>query len=107
MSEPVYVENHRLDENKNPAGGFNRGIGFNITWQDGPLGRGKDRQKQNGAFVEEVLLAVISRMEFYQRTKFACTENADVLKHLYIALEFMQARTADREEREVEGTYEK
>jgi len=30
-------ENHRFDEQGNPAGGETHGIGLNIFWQDGPL----------------------------------------------------------------------
>jgi len=29
---------HMTDENDNPAGGVSQGIGFSITWQNGPVG---------------------------------------------------------------------
>ena len=103
----VIGSNHRLDENGNPAGGVSNGRGIDITWQDGPLGRGADRKEPNGAFVEGVIAAAISRIEFYQSTKFKCRENAIALTHLETALLWLQKRTMDREARDVEGTHSK
>ena len=40
MLDRFNAENH-LDGDGNPAGGSVNGIGLSITWQDGPLGRGK------------------------------------------------------------------
>lgn len=101
-------ENHQTDENGNPAGGATAGQGIAIEWQNGPLGRGEDRKAANGAFVEGVIQAAIGRLEFYQtanKRKFACRENAIALTHLETALLWLEKRTADREEREVEGTH--
>ena len=104
----TYSDSHFLDENKNPAGGHSSGIGFNIEWQNGPLRvEGDIPLPQNGAFVEEIILACIARVEFYQRSKFNCPENEETLKHLRAALASQNARTADREERGVEGTHQK
>ena len=50
------------------------GCGFHIWWQDGPIDR-EAGEEAHGAFVEDVLLGVINRMEFYQGSKFACEEN--------------------------------
>jgi hypothetical protein len=110
-------QHHYCDTNGNPAGGRSKGIGFDIEWQHGPLGRGDDRKDPNGAFVEGVLQAVIGRLQFYQNTrvadgatppyaKFACRENAIALTHLETALLWLEKRTADREARQVEGTHE-
>lgn len=102
------VQDQKLDGNGNPAGGVTVGVGINITWQDGPLGRGSDRKEPNGAFVESVVQAAIGRLEFYQRAnigKFACRENAIALTHLETALMWLEKRTRDREERDVEGTH--
>jgi len=63
---------HQFDEKGRPAGGCTCGLGFCISWQDGPLGRGEDRDLPNGAFVETVIAAVVDRLEHYQRTEFAC-----------------------------------
>ena len=97
---------HRFDEKGRPAGGCTCGLGFCISWQDGPLGRGEDRDLPNGAFVETVIAAVVDRLEHYQRTEFACEYNQKAIMHLEIALEELAARTEDREERGVEGTHE-
>jgi hypothetical protein len=82
-------------------------VGFAISWQNGPLGRDEDRIEPNGAFVEDVLQAVIDRISFYQASEFSCQENYDALRHLQIAAERLDDRTKNREERKVEGTHEK
>ena len=96
---------HKKDADGNPAGGFTDGTGFRIAWQDGPLGRGEDRREPNGAFVEDVILAAKDRIEFYQRSKFNCAENALAIGFLDDALESLHDRTTHREERQVEGTH--
>lgn len=98
---------HWSDENGNPAGGSTFGNGFAISWQNGPLGRGDDRKEPNGAFVEDIMLAAIDRLEFYQESKFASDLNAETIRHLRRALVSQQSRTANREARGVEGTHEK
>ncbi len=82
-----FTAENKTDEKGNPAGGTVRGAGLSIDWQDGPLGRGDDRQEPNGAFVETVIAAAKQRIEFYQGDqrpmaavgKFACRENAMAL----------------------------
>ena len=110
--ESTVVSNHWTDSNGNPAGGSSYGRGFAISWQNGPLGRGPDRQPANGAFVEDVLRAVVSRIAFYQASRFACAQNAEALAQLRAALTqlraalmLLEARTADRKARQVEGTH--
>lgn len=90
----------------NPAGGVSSGRGFTISWQNGPLGRDGDRKEPNGAFVEDVIQAVIRRIEFYQDSKFNCDSNTQALDHLRLAAEALDRRTRDREERKVEGTHQ-
>lgn len=94
------------DENGNPAGGYAKGVGIDIVFQNGPLGRGADRKEPNGAFVEGVIAAAIQRIAYYQESRFACRENAIALTHLETALLWLNKRTADREAREVEGTHQ-
>lgn len=97
-----------VDENGNPTGGDVTGVGLEILWQDGPLGRGADRQDPNGAFVETVIAAAKQRLEFYQTAsggRFACAENAIAIDYLREALVILNARTANREARQVEGTH--
>lgn len=100
------IENH-FDDNGNPHGGLVLAPGLEIRWQEGPLGRGEDRQEPNGAFVETVITAVAHRIRFYQKSKFHCLENAIALGHLEAALEVLNERTRVRDDRDVEGTHEK
>lgn len=101
----LIIEEHFLDGFGRPEGGITCGRGFTISWQRGPLGRGADRKEPNGAFVEDVIQAVIGRIEHYQGTRFLCAENADALRHLRLALGRLQDRTREREARAVEGTH--
>lgn len=99
---------HGFDRDGNPAGGITLATGIDIRWQDGPLGRGAERQEPNGAFVEGVLEAARQRLVFYQTAcegKFACVENAEALSHIGAALDALERRTREREKREVEGTH--
>ncbi len=93
------------DYDGNPTGGNVAGVGLNIEWQNGPLGRGGERLDPNGAFVETVISAVIQRIDFFQQSKFKCRENAIALTHLETALLWLEKRTKDREKRQVEGTH--
>lgn len=99
------TSNHFSDADGNPAGGTTYGNGFAIGWQNGPLGRGLDREEPNGAFVEDVIAAAVDRIEFYQGSRFESDYNARALKHLQEALQALHQRTADREARDVEGTH--
>ena len=105
MKQELFIENLN-DENGNPAGGSVTGTGISINWQNGPLGRGDDRQEPNGAFVEGVIQAAISRLEYFQASRFSCHENAAALGHLRLALASLELRTKLREERGVEGTHQ-
>jgi hypothetical protein len=107
MLQDFKAEN-ATDTNGNPTGGYATGIGFNIEWQNGPLGRGDDRSAANGAFAETVIAAVKQRLEFYQRasgSKFACRQNAIAITKLDEALMWLDNRTKEREARQVEGTH--
>ncbi len=74
-------------------------------WQDGPLGRGEDRKEPNWAFVETVIAVARGRLNFYQKSKFACVDNETAIEYLEAALEVLNKRTKDRETRKVEGTH--
>ena len=105
-----HFDEHWCDHDGNPAGGVSTGRGFSISWQNGPLGRGNERNEPNGAFAEDVIEAVIRRIEFYQTAqngKFNCPENREALAHLRGAGHVLDERTRRREERGVEGTHEK
>lgn len=96
---------NNVDAEKRPAGGFVEGTGLRIDWQNGPLGRGKDRIEPNGAFVETVIAAAKQRLEHYQLSQFACNENAAAIEHLEAALVVLNSRTSRREHAGVEGTH--
>ena len=94
-----------IDADGNPSGGNVRGTGLAIDWQNGPLGRDAERQEPNGAFVETVLAAALQRIQFYNDTQFRCRENSLAITHIEEAMHWLQARTAERERRAVEGTH--
>ncbi len=94
---------HYQDGDGNPAGGKTWGRGMLINWQNGPLGRGLERKEPNGAFVEDVLKAALGRLQYYQSGKFADSYNDAAISCIESALGYLQERTQDREDREVEG----
>jgi hypothetical protein len=100
-----YDAQNQQDENGNPTGGMVNGTGLHIEWQDGPLGRGEEREEPNGAFVETVIDAARQRIEFYQASRFKCRENAIAITKLEEALLWLNKRTSDREKRNVEGEH--
>lgn len=101
----IYQE-HWLDEHDRPEGGCTFGVGFAISWQHGPLGRGDDRREPNGAFVEAIIKAAIGRIHFYNLNGFDCDENHEAIQHLEAALDALNSRTSRRERQGVEGTHE-
>jgi len=103
-----FESSNRLDKDGNPSGGKVQGIGLEITWQDGPLGRDENRVEPNGAFVETVIAAMVDRLQFFQsgaNGKFACRENALAITKLEEALHWLDHRTRARDARGAEGTY--
>ena len=89
----------------NPTGGWAKGTGLDIEWQDGPIDRDAG-EEPNGAFVEDVIQVCILRMEFYQDSRFACPENAEALASLQLALAPLARRREDRGARGVLGKHE-
>ena len=101
-----FNSNHWSDDQGTPTGGCTFGTGFTISWQNGALGRDEERKEPNGAFVEDIISAAIDRLRYYQDSKFACDYNADAISYLEAGLARLQARTLDRDKREVEGTHQ-
>ncbi len=107
------VETHDVDKNGNPTGGYSTGVGIDIRWQNGPLRElaavagepPTEIARQNGAFIEGVINAALGRLEFYQKSKFRCRENAMAIASLEIASMWLHKRTADREVQGIEGTH--
>ena len=103
------VCSHELDDDGNPAGGTSQTVGALIDWQDGPLGRGEDREAPNGAFVEDIIMIAVDRLQWYQKVgdgKFRCRQNALAITKLEEAILWLDHRSADRQDRMVEGTHE-
>jgi len=113
------ISEHRVDDKDLPAGGTTTGIGIAIEWQAGPIPN-PERLKgpmtslaedvgANGAFVEGLIEAVISRMNWYNEVsdgKFRCRENAIVITKLDEALHWCDARAVARAKRGVLGTHQ-
>lgn len=102
----AWKSEHWSDDGK-PAGGVSYGVGFCVSWQNGPLGRGENRREPNGAFVETLLEVVADRLQYYQSSQFASEYNAAALTAIEQAMVSLRNRTADREIRGVEGTHGK
>ncbi len=101
MESGVTNKNFSTDEGI-ADGGQSYGIGFCIAWQRGPIN--EPEGERNGAFIEDVLQAVKSRIEYHQSGPFACDENKMALSHINLALEQLSVRTQSRKARGVEGT---
>ena len=100
-----FTSENWIDNDGNPSGGYVSGTGLDIRWQNGPLGRGEDRQEPNGAFVETVIAAAAERIRFYQDSKYNCRENALALTKLEEALHWLNSRTQRREAEGTEGLH--
>ena len=85
-------------EEGNPQGGWSKGQGYEVTWQNGVL-------EPNGAILEDVIATCVDRLEFFQASKFACRENALAVTKLQEALHWLNHRTIERRRRGVEGSY--
>ena len=96
------------DEDGNQHGGDIAGRGFSIDWQNGPLvdPETRERLEPNGAFMEDVLLAVKLRMVHLNAGKFQCRENALAITKIEEAMHWMQHRTSERQNLGIEGTHE-
>lgn len=105
---PPGSRDHWVDANENPAGGYSSGCGYLISWQNGPLGKigSPARKEPNGAFVEDIIDAVASRL----RSISCIYKNPEVIKavlfHLTSANEVLDSRTKRRVEAKTEGTHE-
>ena len=108
MLDKNTIQSNTIDIDGNlTSGGYVRGLGLSIDWQDGPLRTGDMPLAPTGAFVETVIEAARQRLEFYQTTTgcFKCQENAIAIMKLEEALLWLNKRTQDREKRGVEGTH--
>lgn len=74
-----------------------------VQFQKGPV----SEEGLNGCFMEDLLAIVVDRLEGFQSGDFACRENALALTKIQEALHWLNHRTADRIERDVEGRFVK
>ena len=87
-----------LDDDGDMIAAFDRCI---IVFQDGPT----KEVGINGITHEALLAILIHRLQCFQNGPYACSHNLDSVSHCQEALKSLKARTADREERGVEGTH--
>lgn len=73
-----------------------------LRFQHGPIGE----VGVNGITNEALLAIVIDRLRGFQSSKYANGFNANALVNCESALRSLQARTAEREQRGVEGTHQ-
>ena len=90
-----------------PTGGTVTGVGLAIKWQEGALKEPDGTEHEpNGAFVEDVILAAIQRLNYFQtesNRKFATREGACAITHLEEALMWLDKRHDNRVARGVQG----
>ena len=72
-----------------------------IHFQEGPI----KECGVNGVCNEDLIAMVITRLEHFQKSEFACRENALAITKLEEAMLWLRKRTMDRESRGVEGTH--
>jgi hypothetical protein len=72
-----------------------------IHFQEGPI----LECGVNGVHNEDLLAMVICRLEHFQRTPYACRENALAITKLEEAMMWLRKRTDARTKRGVEGTH--
>ena len=72
-----------------------------IHFQEGPI----KECGVNGVCNEDLIAMVICRLEHFQKSEFACRENALAITKLEEALLWLRKRTMSRENRGTEGTH--
>lgn len=70
-----------------------------FTLQQGPI----RENGVNGCQVDQVIYATAEILRFFNK-RFPCRENSCAITHLDEAMMWLEKRTKDRTEREVEGT---
>jgi hypothetical protein len=71
-----------------------------IHFQEGPI----KECGVNGVCNEDLIAMVICRLEHFQKSEYACRDNAVAITKLEEALLWLRKRTIGREHRGVEGT---
>ena len=76
---------------------------INIKFQDGPI----QDNGVNGAQIEDVIDALVNRLQGFQKGGYPCRENALAITKLEEARLWLNERTRKRQEQGVEGKNEK
>jgi len=107
QSNPVRARNY-TDADGNPAGGYVHGPGLCVAFQDGPRGKDADGKLKpaNGAFVEDLLVAALQRLEFFQQSRYVHEKNQEAINHIVDALRALDTRARERSARGVLGKNE-
>lgn len=92
-----------FDLANNPEAPEGAGTELNLYFQNGVI----PEVGLNGVTPQVLLEILIDRFEGFQQGPFACAENDTALDSMRQALAAIQARTAERVSRGVEGTFEK
>lgn len=71
-----------------------------VDFQKGPV----KEVGLNGCQHEDLIKMILIRLENFQKSEYACEENAKAIEYLNKTLEIMESRTKNREARGVEGT---
>jgi len=74
-----------------------------IDFQEGPI----KECGVNGVCNEDLIAMVITRLEHFQKSEFACRDNSIAITKLEEAMLWLRKRTMAREKRGVEGTHVK
>lgn len=104
QSNVVTARNY-LDDLGNPAGGYAHGVGFCVSWQDGPRTKQVDGTlaPANGAFIEDLLVAVTQRLAFFQSSQYVHEANAKAMQLVNQAMATLAERANERASRGVLG----
>ena len=82
---------------------YSGGLLSGIHFQEGPI----KEEGINGVCIEDLIAMVITRLEHFQKSPYACRDNAVAITKLEEALLWLRKRTIGRESRGVEGTNQK
>lgn len=87
-----------------PSSGWAKGLGFELSWNKGPLiDSSGNKLELNGVFPRDLLFILNERFKFLQSSEFHCAEYMEVLSHLECCLEILEEREILRKKRGVCG----
>jgi len=98
--EPKSKIQYKAPHHFTVANAENLDILAEIPFQEGPI----KEVGVNGVFMEDLIAMCICRLEHFQKSDFACRDNAVAITHLETAMLWLRKRTIGRKNRGVEGT---